>query len=80
MLFRSIRIGVGRPPQGWDPADYVLSKFTGDEENQLREIIETATLAALDALKEGPLLAMNRWNRRSKPSKETKKDPEPHDP
>ena len=78
--FVRIRIGVGRPPQGWDPADYVLSKFTGDEENQLREIIETATLAALDALKEGPLLAMNRWNRRSKPSKEAKKVPEPHDP
>ena len=70
-----IRVGVGRPPPGWDPADYVLSKFTGDEENQLGTAIETATMAALDAVKEGALASMNRWNRRT-PQMEKKGKPE----
>jgi PTH1 family peptidyl-tRNA hydrolase len=67
--FVRIRVGIGRPPPGWDPADFVLSKYTGDEENQLPPIIESATLASLDVLKEGPLKAMNTWNRREKKSK-----------
>ncbi len=27
-----LRIGIGAPPDGWDVADYVLSKFRSDEE------------------------------------------------
>ncbi len=65
-----VRVGVGRPPPEWDPADYVLSKFNGDEENQLTEIIENAAQAAIDAALEGALPAMNRWNKRKKQAKE----------
>jgi len=34
--FRRLRIGVGRPPEGWDVADYVLSAFEKAE----RPVIE----------------------------------------
>ncbi|MCB1194261.1 MAG: aminoacyl-tRNA hydrolase [Leptospiraceae bacterium] len=36
--FYRLRVGVGRPPQGDDVADYVLSKFNGEENKKLPEI------------------------------------------
>ena len=69
--FVRIRLGVGRPPAGWDPADYVLSKFTGSEEAALTEIIEMAARAAIDAALEGPKAAMNRWNRKPQSSRKS---------
>lgn len=57
-----IRFGIGRPPQGWDPSDYVLAKFDGDEENQLEELIPRAAQAAVTALGYGALAAMNQFN------------------
>lgn len=38
--FRRIRIGIGRPEDDRDPADYVLSRFTPEEEQKLPEIFE----------------------------------------
>ncbi len=57
-----IRFGIGRPTQGWDPSDYVLGKFDGDEENQLEELIPRAAEAAVTALSQGALAAMNQFN------------------
>lgn len=34
-----VRVGIGRPPAQWDPADYVLSRFTRDERSRLDEIV-----------------------------------------
>ncbi len=62
--FVRIRLGVGRPPPGWDPADYVLSKFTPSEEDLLQDVIAEAAQAALDAAVEGALFSMNKWNRK----------------
>jgi peptidyl-tRNA hydrolase, PTH1 family len=36
--FRRLRIGIGRPPGGMDPADFVLATFRPEE----REAIDTA--------------------------------------
>ncbi len=38
--FRRIRIGIGRPEGDRDPADYVLDRFTSEEEARLPEIFE----------------------------------------
>jgi len=61
-----VRFGVGRPPEMWEGADWVLAKFSSDEEEQLKSLVPQAAEAAVAALLEGPLLAMNRFNKRQK--------------
>lgn len=39
--FRRVRIGIGRPADGRDPADYVLARFTEEEEAKLPELFES---------------------------------------
>jgi PTH1 family peptidyl-tRNA hydrolase len=62
--FVRVRFGVGRPPPQWEGADWVLARFSSEEEEMLQELIPQAAEAAVAALLEGPLLAMNRYNRR----------------
>ncbi len=64
--FVRVRFGVGRPPPLWEGADWVLAKFSSEEEEQLKELFPQAAEAAVAALLEGPLLAMNRFNKRKK--------------
>ena len=59
-----VRFGVGRPPEQWEGADWVLAKFSSEEEKALKELIPLAADAAVAALVEGPLVAANRYNRR----------------
>ncbi len=61
--FPRVRIGIGRPPQGWDLADYVLSKFTLDERNIVNESIKNAVEAVSTLLKSGVDAAMNKYNK-----------------
>lgn len=60
--FPRLRIGIGRPPAGWDPADYVLSDFTSDELPVFRNAAETAVQAVECWLTDGLDTAMNRFN------------------
>ncbi|HZR09839.1 MAG TPA: aminoacyl-tRNA hydrolase [Myxococcales bacterium] len=65
-----LRFGVGRPPARWEGADWVLAKFSAEEEKALQDLIPLAADAALTALQEGPVVAANRYNRR--PEKDVK--------
>ena len=48
--FRRVRIGVGRPPAGIDPADYVLDRFEAAEKETAESAIEQAAQKALAAI------------------------------
>jgi PTH1 family peptidyl-tRNA hydrolase len=61
--FIRIRIGVGRPPEGIEAADHVLSPFTDAEAERLDGIIERAADAALTIVREGTEPAMREFNR-----------------
>ncbi|HEY1374710.1 MAG TPA: aminoacyl-tRNA hydrolase [Candidatus Binatia bacterium] len=61
--FVRVRIGIGRPPPGVDPADFVLQRFTPDEKSQLSEIVGRATDAVEAVLDEGPRRTMEKFNR-----------------
>ena len=67
-----VRFGVGRPPEQWEGADWVLAKFSSEEEQALKELVPLAADAAVAALREGPLVAANRYNRRPQKEKEAK--------
>jgi PTH1 family peptidyl-tRNA hydrolase len=63
--FVRLRFGVGRPPPMWEGADWVLGKFTAEEEDLLRTEVPRAAEAALAALHEGAVPAANKYNRRN---------------
>ena len=60
--FVRVRIGIGRPPEGWDPADYVLADFTRSEQKELPEVVSEAAAAALAVVATGLVKAMNKFN------------------
>lgn len=60
--FPRLRVGIGRPPAGWDPADYVLSPFTEDELPIVVEVRERAVAVIEWWLQEGIEAAMNQFN------------------
>ena len=60
--FTRVRIGVGAKPEGWDLADYVLSKFKKDEQQLVNESVVKAANAVEAILKDGVVAAMNLYN------------------
>ena len=61
--FCRVRVGIGRPPEGMDAADYVLEPFNATEQDSLREVIERAAASVECILDEGLERAMNQFNR-----------------
>ena len=71
--FPRIRIGVGEKTEGWDLADYVLARFSKDDEPIMREAIKNAVGAVETWISDDIGTAMNRYNinPNPKPKKET---------
>lgn len=61
--FVRLRIGIGRPPPGVDPADFVLRAFTPEEKPRLAEIVARAADATEAILDRGARAAMETYNR-----------------
>ena len=61
-VFPRIRIGVGEKPKGWDLADYVLGRFSKEEEPVVREALEEAAKACSEIITEDVTSAMNKYN------------------
>lgn len=60
--FLRVRVGIGRPPEGENPIDYVLGDFLPEEKLQIENIIPRVSEAIACFLKEGIAMAMNRYN------------------
>ena len=65
--FLRLKVGVGRPPAGREPADYVLESFDEEERSQLDSIRSLAAEAIETMLTEGIDTAMNRYQKRITP-------------
>lgn len=60
--FVRVKIGIGRPPDRQDPADYVLQPFTWSEEAFILPAVDRAADAVEALLLEGVEKAMARFN------------------
>ncbi len=60
--FPRVRVGTGKPDENIDLADYVLSKFTKEENEAIKNSIEMASDAVLEILDNGIEKAMNIYN------------------
>lgn len=60
--FDRVRIGVGAKPEGWDLADYVLSRFEREDEPLIRDAIDLAAKACEVIVRDGIDAAMNTYN------------------
>ena len=57
-----LRVGIGRPPPGVDPVDYVLGEPSGEEESALSASVELSVEVVRAVLTDGIDAAMNRYN------------------
>ncbi|MCX7922231.1 MAG: aminoacyl-tRNA hydrolase [Clostridia bacterium] len=61
--FPRVRVGIGKPPQGWELANYVLGKFSNDEKKFVHESMINAAEAVAAIVKSGAEAAMNKYNK-----------------
>lgn len=57
-----LRIGIGGPPPGWDPADYVLGKFTESERKGALDATIRGMQGVEDWIARGMAYCMNAYN------------------
>jgi PTH1 family peptidyl-tRNA hydrolase len=51
--FVRLKVGISRPPQGWDVVNWVLSSFQADEARLLENVVKTAADAVIAATTNG---------------------------
>ena len=64
--FPRIKVGVGAKPPRMDLADYVLSRFSPDEQKQMDKAFQEAAEAAVSMMTDGAERAMNQYNTKKK--------------
>ncbi len=60
--FSRLRVGIGAAPDGWDWADYVLSKFTPEELPEIERAVGLAAEAVAVWARQGVESCMNQYN------------------
>jgi len=61
--FNRIRVGISRPPAGMKVADYVLGKFSKEDQVSMNEAIEKSVNAVEVSLSKPFLDVMNHFNK-----------------
>ena len=61
-----VRVGVGRPPEGWETADYVLGRWNETERQQIEDLIGQAADAVEHLLVHGLADAQNHFNEKTR--------------
>lgn len=69
--FPRIKIGVGEKPKDWDLADYVLSRFKGDDQVAIRGALKDASDACRMIITDGMDSAMNHYNKKRNTEEQT---------
>lgn len=63
--FLRVRVGIGRPAEpDFETADYVLSRFGGNEAKEVEEALDLAAEAVRCIVRDGVERAMNLYNKR----------------
>ena len=62
--FPRIKVGVGDKPKGWDLADYVLSRFSKEEQPIIRDALKDTSDACKMIVTGNIDAAMNQYNRK----------------
>ena len=57
-----LRIGIGPPPENWDVADFVLSRFSADELAEVEKTVPRAADAVACWVTDGIETCMNQFN------------------
>lgn len=60
--FPRLRIGIGSPPEGWNWVDFVLSKFSKEEADEIEQAVKRAADAVTVWAREGIAATMNQYN------------------
>lgn len=60
--FLRLKVGIGRPPEGWTTESWVLSRFREDERALVSDVVKAAADAVDTLLREGLDAAMNQAN------------------
>jgi PTH1 family peptidyl-tRNA hydrolase len=70
--FARVRVGIGRPPAGRDPADFLLSDFSRQEAAALDDVKAQAADAIEMIVSAGLTTAMNRFNGKASEDKSSR--------
>ncbi len=76
--FGRLRVGVGRPPPQWDAADFVLGKFSREDQAEIDKCVARSVDAIEVWVEKGMQTAMNQFN--ADPKQENRKKTKPVEP